>query len=330
MPMTATTTTTAYRDAIRAAQPYCLTQTDFAFGKKYQGKVRDIYDLGDKLMLITTDRQSAFDRVLAAVPYKGQALNLTSAWWFEQTEKLVPNHVLALPDANVLIAKKCRVFPIEFVVRGYITGTTNTSLWTQYQKGLREYCGLHFPEGLRKNQCLAEPVLTPTTKAKEDKPISPKEIIAEGWMSQAEWDEASAAALTLFRYGSEVAAQQGLILVDTKYEFGRDAAGRIVLVDEIHTADSSRYWLAASYASRYAQGLEPENIDKEFLRLWFVDHCDPYHDAVLPEAPAALIETLAERYIQLYEMITGNRFAFAQKAESIASRIRRNVAGWLG
>lgn len=329
--MTATNTTSQYLDAIRAALPFCLTETSFKFGEKYQGKVRDTYDLGDKLILVTTDRQSAFDRVLAAVPYKGQALNLTSAWWFEQTEHIIANHVIAIPDPNVTIAKKCKVFPIEFVVRGYITGTTSTSLWTVYNSGVREYCGIKFKDGLRKNERLPEPLITPTTKDKEhDKPISPAEIVSEGWMTQADWDEASAAALRLFTFGQQMAAKHGLILVDTKYEMGRDAEGNIILVDEIHTPDSSRYWLTAGYEERFAAGKDPDNIDKEFLRLWFKDHCDPYKDAVLPQAPQELIVTLASRYIQLYEMITGKPFSFTKIAGPVEERIMRNIAGWLG
>jgi len=327
--MTATTSLSNL-EFIYEAMPFCLTQTDFAFGKKYQGKVRDTYDLGDKLLLVTTDRQSAFDRVLASIPFKGQVLNLTSAWWFEQTADLVPNHMLALPDPNVLLAQKCEVFPIEFVVRGYITGTTSTSLWTQYNKGVRNYCGIQFPEGLQKNQRLNEPVLTPTTKDKEhDRPISPDEIISEGWMTKTDWEEASAAAMRLFKFGMEAAAKHGLILVDTKYEFGRAPDGRIMLVDEIHTPDSSRYWLAHNYLERLAQGQEPENIDKEFLRLWFINHCDPYKDAVLPEAPSELIATLASRYIQLYEMITGKKFVIPAKMQTAQQRIMQNVAGWM-
>ncbi len=315
---------------ITAALPYCLTETNFTFGKRYKGKVRDTYDLGDKLILITTDRQSAFDRLLAAVPYKGQVLNLTSAWWFNNTQSIVPNHLIAVPDPNVVIAKKCKVFPIEFVVRGYISGTTNTSLWTQYQKGVREYCGISFPEGLKKNQKLDAPVLTPTTKETEhDRPISPEEIVAEGWMTQEDWDEASSYALQLFQHGMKVAAQHGLILVDTKYEFGRDEEGRIVLVDEIHTPDSSRYWLSKSYEQRFTEGKEPENIDKEFLRLWFVEHCDPYKDQVLPMAPEELIVTLSSRYIQLYEMITGEEFRFEENPGPASQRILRNVQDWL-
>jgi len=329
MPMTATTIKD-YTDQIRRAQPFCLTETTLSAGKKYQGKVRDTYDLGDKLILITTDRQSAFDRVLASVPYKGQVLNLTSAWWFEQTEHIIPNHVLVIPDPNVTIAKKCDVFPIEFVVRGYITGTTSTSLWTQYNKGVRNYCGNFLPEGLQKNQRLVKPLLTPTTKdVAHDRPISLDEILQEGLMTESDWQTASEAAMHLYQYGVDVAAKNGLILVDTKYEMGKDADGNIVLVDEIHTPDSSRYWLAESYIERFANGQEPENIDKEFLRLWFADHCDPYNDKVLPEAPQELIVTLASRYIQLYEMITGNKFNFPKSPISAQERIMRNIAAYL-
>lgn len=329
MPMTATTIKN-YAEKIREAIPFCLTETNLAVGKKYQGKVRDTYDLGDKLLLITTDRQSAFDRVLASVPYKGQVLNLTSAWWFEKTEHIIPNHVIKIPDPNVTLAKKCQVFPIEFVVRGFITGTTSTSLWTQYNKGVRNYCGNELPEGLLKNQRLEKPLLTPTTKdEKHDRPISPKEIVEEGWMTKEDWEKASDAALRLFQFGVETAAKHGLILVDTKYEMGKDADGNIVLVDEIHTPDSSRYWLAGSYEERFKNKLEPENIDKEFLRLWFIDHCDPYKDAVLPQAPEDLIVTLASRYIQLYEMITGNKFQFPDKLITAEERIKRNIAGYL-
>ncbi len=329
MPMTMTTIEN-YLEQIKDALPYCLTATDISAGKKYQGKVRDTYDLGDELLLITTDRQSAFDRVLASVPYKGQVLNLTSAWWFQKTEHIIPNHVIAVPDPNVTIAKKCDVFPIEFVVRGYITGTTSTSLWTQYQKGVRDYCGNKLHEGMQKNQRLEQPMLTPTTKEeKHDRPISPDEIVREGWMTQEDWDVASKAALQLFAYGTEVARKQGLILVDTKYEMGKDANGQIVLVDEIHTPDSSRYWLARSYEERYAQHLEPENIDKEFLRLWFVDHCDPYNDEVLPRAPEELIVKLSSRYIQLYEMITGHSFHFPSRLIPVSDRIMRNMAAYL-
>ncbi|HAT8249854.1 TPA: phosphoribosylaminoimidazolesuccinocarboxamide synthase [Legionella pneumophila] len=331
MLISAMNTNVPSQEDLLAALPFCLTETSLPFGKKYKGKVRDTYDLGDQLILVTTDRQSAFDRCLAAVPYKGQVLNLTSAWWFKNTQSIVPNHLIAVPDPNVAIAKKCKIFPIEFVVRGYISGSTSTSLWTQYQKGVREYCGITFPDGLRKNQKLESPVLTPTTKETlHDRPISPHEIVAEGWMTQEDWDETSSYALKLFQHGMEVAQQHGLILVDTKYEFGRDAEGRIVLVDEIHTPDSSRYWLFNGYQERFDAGKEPENIDKEFLRLWFVDHCDPYKDEVLPQAPQELIVTLASRYIQLYEMITGESFVYDSNPGPVNDRILHNIQRWLG
>lgn len=329
MPMTAIDIKD-YSEQIHRALPHCLTETNFDIGKKYQGKVRDTYDLGDKLLLITTDRQSAFDRVLASVPFKGQVLNLTSAWWFEQTQHIIPNHVIVIPDPNVTIAKKCTVFPIEFVMRGYITGTTSTSLWTQYEKGVRDYCGNQIPDGLRKNQRLAKPLITPTTKeVAHDRPISPEEIIAEGWMSAEDWKAASEAAFQLFEFGMKTAAKHGLILVDTKYEMGKDADGNIVLIDEIHTPDSSRYWLADSYEERFAKNLEPQNIDKEFLRLWFKDHCDPYNDKELPKAPDDLIVTLSSRYIQLFEMITGTPFHFPEQSLPVQERIMKNIAGYL-
>ncbi|STX39453.1 phosphoribosylaminoimidazolesuccinocarboxamide synthase [Legionella feeleii] len=330
MHMNAINMTTNYCDEIQAALPFCLSKTNLPFGKKNQGKVRDFYDLGGHILLITTDRLTAFDRHLALIPYKGAVLNLTSAWWFEQTRHLIPNHIIAVPDPNVVVAKKCTVFPIEFVVRGYITGTTETSLWTQYQRGVRDYCGLSFPEGLQKNQRLQEPVLTPTTKeAHHDRPISPAEIVAEGWMSEEDWAEASTLALKLYQAGVERAEKHGLILVDTKYEFGRDKEGNIMVVDEIHTPDSSRYWLANNYQARIAAGLEPENIDKEFVRLWFAKHCDPYNDKVLPQAPRELIAELSARYIQLYEMITSQEFDFSEFDEPAEQRIKRNISHYL-
>lgn len=305
----------------------CLTGTAFTVGHQTSGKVRDFYELDDdRIVLISTDRQSAFDRVLASVPFKGQVLNLTSAWWFEQTRPIINNHVLSVPDPNVTVAKKCTVFPIEFVVRGYITGTTNTSLWTVYEQGNRSYCGINFPEGLKKNQRLDGPVITPTTKEKaHDRPISPEEIITEGWMSDKDWQTARDAALELFRFGQKKSLENGLILVDTKYEFGKDKDGNILLIDEIHTPDSSRYWIANSYSARFNKGQEPENIDKEFLRLWFVEHCDPYNDKVLPDAPVELVVELSRRYIQLYEMITKQVFRFPDKRIPVIDRIQNNL-----
>lgn len=322
--------TTIYNSKIEAALDHCLNQTNLPWASKSEGKVRDAYDLGEEVLLVTTDRLTAFDRHLALIPYKGQVLNLISAWWFEQTASVVPNHLIAVPDPNAVIAKKCKVFPIEFVVRGYITGTTSTSLWTQYQNGSRNYCGIAFPDGLTKNEQLAVPVITPTTKEKiHDRPITPAEIVSEGWMSEEDWLEASALAIKLYKKGVEIAEKHKLILVDTKYEFGRDKEGNILVVDEIHTPDSSRYWLANSYQERFSAGLEPENIDKEFLRLWFAKHCDPYNDEVLPQAPKELIIELSSRYIQLYEMITGKDFQFNDSKETTEARIKQNMSNFL-
>ncbi|MGI4830307.1 MAG: phosphoribosylaminoimidazolesuccinocarboxamide synthase [Janthinobacterium lividum] len=304
------------RQTLLEAIPHCLTATDLSLPKatKYTGKVRDTFDLtpGDaagQLLLITTDRQSGFDRLLGAIPFKGQVLNRTSLFWFEQTKHLVPNHVLSSPQANALLARKCRVLPIEFVVRGFLTGSTDTAIWTMYNAGDRRFGGVTLPDGMRKNEPLPTHLITPTTKeTAHDRPITPEAIVSENWLTQEQWEFCSAAALQLFRFGQETAAKRGLILVDTKYEFGVDSDGQIRLIDEIHTPDSSRYWLADSYAQRLSEGREPDMIDKEFFRLWFRERCDPYKDAVLPTAPADLIVELASRYIQLFEAIAGETF----------------------
>ncbi len=298
------------RKTLLDAIPNCLTVTDLPLPQKYPGKVRDTYDLGDgRLLLITTDRQSGFDRMLGAIPFKGQVLNRTSLFWFEQTKHIVGNHVIARPHANALLARKCSVLPIEFVVRGYLTGSTDTSIWTQYAGGARSFGGIMLPEGMKKNEALPQALNTPTTKeAAHDRPITPTEILVEGWLTAAQWKFASECALRLFAFGQQQAAERGLILVDTKYEFGVAADGEILLIDEIHTPDSSRYWLADSYESRLAASQEPEMIDKEFFRLWFRERCDPYKDTVLPTPPDDLIAELASRYIHLFEKITGTQF----------------------
>ena len=324
--MNAIESTEHYKDRIKVELNNTLTETSLPSGDKRTGKVRDQYALGNKIALITTDRQSAFDRVLASIPFKGQVLNLTSAWWFEQTKGIINNHVIDVPDPNVTLAKKCTVFPIEFVVRGYITGSTSTALWTVYNKGDREYCGNVLPEGLIKNQKLDANMLTPTTKEEHhDRPISPSEIVSEGWMTQENWDYCSQKALKLFSFGQKKAAENGMILVDTKYEMGKDSDGNIVLIDEIHTPDSSRYWIAESYDKRMAMGNEPQNIDKEFLRLWFVDNCDPYNDEIVPDAPEELVTELSSRYIYLYETITGGLFPFPKSGKSVQERINKNL-----
>ena len=314
-----------YKKRISSELNNCLTDTSFLKGKKKTGKVRDQYDIENKIILITTDRQSAFDRVLASIPFKGQVLNQTSAWWFKKTEHLFPNHLISTPDPNVSIVEKCTVFPVEFVVRGYITGTTDTSLWTVYNNGDREYCGNTLPEGLKKNDKLDTPMLTPTTKDKiHDKPVSREEIIDLGLMSAEDYDIAAKMSLDLFAFGQETAKKNGLILVDTKYEIGTDSSGKIKFVDEIHTPDSSRFWISDSYKERIDAGQEPENIDKEFLRLWFAKNCDPYNDEVLPDAPDDLVAELSARYILLYELITGEKFVFPN-LNNINKRITENI-----
>ena len=319
-----------YKDRISAELSNTLTVTDLGEISKKTGKVRDQYDLGKNLALITTDRQSAFDRVLAAIPFKGQVLNLASAWWFEETKHIIDNHVISVADPNVILAKKCKVFPIEFVVRGFITGSTSTSLWTVYNNGAREYCGNILPEGLKKNQKLKDNMLTPTTKEEDhDRPISPEAIVSENWMTQEDWDFCSEKALELFEFGQRKAAENGMILVDTKYEMGKDEDGNILLIDEIHTPDSSRYWIENSYEDRISEGKEPQNIDKEFLRLWFVDNCDPYNDKELPQAPDKLVIELSSRYIYLYETITGSIFPFPNKGKSVTERIKENLKDYI-
>ena len=324
--MNAIESTEHYKTRIKAELNNTLTKTTLSSGSKKTGKVRDQYELDNKIALITTDRQSAFDRVLASIPFKGQVLNLTSAWWFDQTKDIIPNHVINIPDPNVTLVKKCEVFPIEFVVRGYITGSTSTSLWTVYNNGDREYCGNALQEGLFKNQALDTNMLTPTTKEEHhDRPIAPDEIISEGWMTQKDWDYCSQMALELFAFGQDKAIQNGMILVDTKYEMGRDKDGIIRLIDEIHTPDSSRYWVANTYDERMSAGQEPQNIDKEFLRLWFVDNCDPYNDEVLPDAPEELVAELSSRYIYLYETIVGESFPFPGAGKLVQERINENL-----
>lgn len=304
---------------------------------KYTGKVRDVYRCDDVVVMVSTDRQSAFDRQLARVPFKGQVLTGTSRWWFEQTAHIIANDCIGFPHPNAKVGMKCRVFPVEFVMRGYITGSTNTSIWTHYSNGVRNYCGHALPEGLVKNQKLERNLLTPTTKDDvHDEPISAEEAVSSGRMTQEQWDVCAAAAHRLFALGQEIAASRGLILVDTKYEFGLDENGEIRLIDEIHTPDSSRYWIADTYEARMAEGKAPENIDKEFLRLWFREHCDPYKDEVLPDAPEELVVELSRRYVMLYEMITGEPFAFpdalgqGDAAAAAGADVLQDLSGQVG
>lgn len=294
-------------------------------GEKKVGKVRDIYIAPDKITLVATDRHSSFDRIIAHVPFKGEVLNQISAFWFENTKDIVPNHVLSMPDPAVLVAKKCKVIPIECVVRGYITGVTGTSLWTHYKDGKRDFGNFILPDGMHKNQKLVDPVFTPTTKSDEhDRPITPAEIVTEGILTKEMADKLEEKAIALYKRGEEIAFTKGLILVDTKYEFGLDVDGELTLIDEIHTPDSSRYWKADTYFERFDQDLEPEYFDKEFLRLWFKENCDPYNDKVLPEAPPELVAELSRRYIEIYETITGQKFEH-DFSQSLEERIKNNL-----
>ncbi|MBU0670962.1 phosphoribosylaminoimidazolesuccinocarboxamide synthase, partial [Patescibacteria group bacterium] len=315
-----------WKKIIQANLNNCISETNLeGIGKKLEGKVRDIYDAGDKMVFITTDRQSAFDRVLALVPFKGQVLNEVSAWWFEQTKDIIPNHVISVPDPNVTVGKKCKVFPVEVVVRGYLTGSTETSAWTLYEKGERNLGGNVVPDGMMKNTKFETPIITPTTKDEHDENIEINDVPRRCEVPEEKWETIKVKALEVFQRGMELAKKNGMILVDTKYEFGEDEDGNLLLIDEIHTPDSSRYWLAETYEGNIAEGKEPDNIDKEFLRLWFKENCDPYKDEVLPKAPDELIVELAYRYITLYEKITGLKFKFPEEGKNIQERIQDNL-----
>jgi phosphoribosylaminoimidazole-succinocarboxamide synthase len=293
----------------------------------YHGKVRDVYDLGDSLLFVATDRYSAFDRNLALVPHKGELLTAISRWWFEQTTDIVPNHIIGYPDPNVAWGKKYEVLPIEMIVRGYITGVTNTSLWHTYSEGQRDYGDFTLPDGLRKNDKLPSPVLTPTTKfEKHDRNLTPKQAVAESLLDEKTWQKLQNVALQLFSFGQKAAEEHGLILVDTKYEFGTDKNGQIVLIDEIHTPDSSRYWRADSYQASLEAGKEPDNYDKEFLRLWYKERFDPYADenSVAPKVPLETIDELRRRYIYVYEQLTGQTFVAADETDAL-TRIETNI-----
>ncbi|MDD4352077.1 MAG: phosphoribosylaminoimidazolesuccinocarboxamide synthase [Candidatus Gracilibacteria bacterium] len=313
-------------EIIQANLGNCLTETHLEqFGEKIQGKVRDSYKLPDgRRMLVVTDRQSAFDYVLDPIPFKGQVLNKITAYWFEKTKDIAPNHLISVPDPNVTIAKECKVFPVEFIVRGYITGVTGTSAWYNYEKGERMFCGNLLPEGLKKNQKFEKPIITPTTKSDEhDEKISLKEIVEQGLMSQEHVDRVSEIVLALFARGTELAAKQNLILVDTKYELGLDENGVVTVVDEVHTPDSSRYWKMETYEDRFAKGEEPESLDKEFLRLWMREQGFDYGQKP-PTIPDEVRVDFSGKYIQLYETMTGEEFV-PETGQPVHDRIVENL-----
>ncbi len=296
------------------------------YGEIGRGKVRDFYEIdGQRRLVVTTDRQSAFDFILGLIPFKGQVLNQLSQFWFAQLADIVPNHLLSVPDPNVSIVRKAEMFPVEVVVRGYLTGVTDTSIWMMYQEGHRELYGLQFPDGMRKNEPLPAPIITPTSHAElgaHDRPLSKDMILNEGLVSPQNWREIERVALAVFARGQEIARQAGLILVDTKYEFGL-IDGRVALVDEVHTPDSSRYWLVETYDAKFEQGQEPDNFDKELLRLWmreqgFNGKGQP------PPLTDDIIARLSQRYQSSYERLTGKTFEvdFSRKPEE---RIVQNL-----
>ena len=314
-------------ELLRRALCYRLTEVDLpGLPNHYRGKVRDNYSLPDgRRILVATDRQSAFDQVLAAVPFKGQVLNRLASWWFAKTADAAPNHLLSVPDPNITVARECEPLPVVMVVRSYVTGVTSTSLWTHYARGERVFCGHRLPDGLRKHEKLAQPILTPSTKAAKgghDVSVSRDEILAEGKISAADFDEAARIAHTLFAIGPAVCKERGLILVDTKYELGRAPDGTIVVIDEMHTPDSSRFWFERTYAERFEAGQDPESFDKEYVRRWLAKEGFT-GDGPIPAIPDDVRVEAARRYIEAYETITGE--SFVPDTEPPATRMRRNL-----
>ena len=278
----------------------------------YTGKVRNVYELNNNhLVLEATDRTSGFNKYICDIKNKGVLLNMMSAFWFDKTKHIIPNHLIYYDD-RYSIVKKCKPFKIEVVVRGYITGNTETSLWTHYKNGSRNYCGVVFPDGLVKNQKLDAPVVTPTTKDENDRPITPEEIVSGGFMTQEEMDYVFKKALELYNYGSEYAENRGLLLVDTKYEFGLDNDNNIILIDEVHTCDSSRYWLKDTYEQRFREGKSPDKFDKDQVRDWVKTQCDPYVDNI-PTPPEDVINLVYNSYYNFYKKLTNLELIFNNK-----------------
>lgn len=315
-------------EQFQRALAHPLEGTDFDnLGALYRGKVRDNYTAGDgRRVIVVTDRISAFDRVLGTLPLKGQLLNHVASWWFEQTSAIVPNHVLSVPDPNVMVVEECEPLPVEMVVRAYLTGTTSTSIWVHYERGQREFCGHRLPDGLRKHQQLERPILTPSTKASagdHDVSAAREEILALTGMPASDFDRAAEMAFSLFAAGQAICSERGLILVDTKYEFGRNRAGEIVVIDEIHTPDSSRFWFADSYAGRFEAGEDPESFDKEYVRRFLVAQ-GFRGDGPLPVIPDDVRVEASRRYAYAVETITGSPFEAVDEGDPNA-RISKNL-----
>ncbi|WP_170316106.1 phosphoribosylaminoimidazolesuccinocarboxamide synthase [Microvirga calopogonii] len=297
----------------------------------YRGKVRDNYDLPDgRRIIIASDRISAFDRNLAAIPLKGQVLTQTAKFWFEATADICPNHVIEYPDPNVLVGRRLTILPVEIVVRDYLAGTTGTSILSLYKAGEREMYGIRLPDGMRDNEKLPQTIITPTTKAFDgghDEPLTAQEIVERGLLTAEQWQTVCDYAFALFAKGREMARERGLILVDTKYEFGIDKTGRIMIADEIHTPDSSRYWFLDSYQSRFEAGERPESFDKDFIRTWVVARCDPYKDEI-PEIPQDVVLETSRVYIDAFERITGQTFALPPRDVPVLERVRKSLKAY--
>lgn len=309
-------------DLLRAQLPHTLRQLDLpALGELYRGKVRDNYSRGDQIVMVTTDRISAFDHVLGTIPFKGEVLSRLTAFWFDKVKDIAPIHLVSAPDPSVMVVKRAKALPVEVIIRGYITG----SLWRDYQSGAADAYGIAWPKDLKKDQRFPQPIITPSTKAeygKHDLPISEKAIVEQGLVPAAVWKEATDVARRLFARGQEWALKRGLILVDTKYEMGI-ADGRLVVIDEIHTPDSSRYWVADGYQQRFDAGQEQQMLDKENVRQWLIkEHGFSGHGT-----PPALTDEvrimLARKYIEVYERLTGETFTSA--VGSVAARIEQNL-----
>jgi phosphoribosylaminoimidazole-succinocarboxamide synthase len=303
---------------LRAQLTQTLTETPWkTIGgralERYDGKVRDCFidsERGERIIVVT-DRLSAFDAVVGTIPFKGQVLNQLAQFWFEQTKDLAPNHMLRVPDPNVMIARECEPLPVELVMRAYLTGVTSTSIWKAYEAGKRVFCGHPLPEGMKKNQPLPKPILTPSTKAAKgdhDISVSKDELLAMGRINPETFERAAAIAEKLFAAGQAHAAKQGLILADTKYEMGLAKDGSIVVIDEIHTPDSSRYWYAEDYEARLANGEEPRSLDKEYVRRWLANEAKWTGDGPPPQMPGEIRVEAARRYIASYEIVTGRKF----------------------
>lgn len=303
-----------------------LADIELPLPNRRAGKVRISYDLPDaRRLFITTDRLSAFDHLVAAVPFKGQVLNQLAAWWLERTGDIIPNHALSTPDPNVLIAREARPLPVEVIVRGYITGVTSTSLWRRYEEGERVIYGYDMPDGLKKNSALPGAIITPTTKAEagaHDEALTCGEVTERGLVEEDLWERVQEAALRLFARGQDIARHAGLILADTKYEFGLDHEGRLMLIDEVHTPDSSRFWIASTYADRFAAGDEPESTDKEIIRR-ALSHAGYRGDGAPPRLPEEVWEETSRRYIEAYETLTDH--TFSPGATPIPERIKTNL-----